>query len=249
MTCLEYFEGVSAVHRLDPRARFAAALVLGATAALSRSMPVLAWALVLGALLAAAAGLDARRTFQRLLRLNVFMLFLWTVLPWSMPGRSAGSLLGLPISKEGLRLAAQITLKGNAMVLLFTSLVATIDPPRLGGVLKQFALPDKLVHLFLLVIRYTDVMHQESARLRRAMCARAFRPRFSPHTLRTYGYLVGLLLVRALDRSERVLAAMKCRGFDGRFHAPHREPFRLTDGFFAAAALGQALTWVWLDRL
>ena len=37
------------------------------------------------------------------------------------------------------------------------------------------------------------------------------------HSYRTFGYLVGMLLVRSFDRSERVLAAMKCRGFRGQY--------------------------------
>ena len=31
-----------------------------------------------------------------------------------------------------------------------------------------------------------------------------------------FGYLIGMMLVRSLERSERILAAMKCRGFTGR---------------------------------
>ncbi|MCX8955322.1 cobalt ECF transporter T component CbiQ, partial [Ruegeria sp. NA] len=31
-----------------------------------------------------------------------------------------------------------------------------------------------------------------------------------------FGYLVGMMLVRAIERSERILDAMKCRGFSGR---------------------------------
>ena len=52
--------------------------------------------------------------------------------------------------------------------------------------------------------------------LRAAMKVRAFRPTTSWHTYRTFGYLVGMMLVRAIERSERILAAMKCRGFSGR---------------------------------
>ncbi len=77
------------------------------------------------------------------------------------------------------------------------------------------------------------VLEEEYGQLRRAMAIRAFRPRLDLHTLRSMGYLVGMLLVRALDRSERVQKAMKCRGFAGRFHT--HEHFRAgrLDGVFA----------------
>jgi cobalt/nickel transport system permease protein len=85
-------------------------------------------------------------------------------------------------------------------------------------------------------VRYLDLLHHEYERLRRAMRARGFRPGPNAHTLRTLGHLVGMLLVRAFDRSERVLAAMKCRGFRGRFPALHEMSWSRTDARFAAAA-------------
>jgi cobalt/nickel transport system permease protein len=39
------------------------------------------------------------------------------------------------------------------------------------------------------------------------------------HTYRTYAFLVGMLLVKAVDRAERVRWAMLCRGFQRRFYS------------------------------
>jgi cobalt/nickel transport system permease protein len=77
------------------------------------------------------------------------------------------------------------------------------------------------------------------------MKVRAFRPRMDRHTYRTYGYLVGMLLVRSLERSERIVAAMKCRGFRGRFYLLEHFAFSRRDAWFAvaAAALGTVLAW------
>ena len=65
-------------------------------------------------------------------------------------------------------------------------------------------------------IRYIEVLREEYLRLRSAMKVRGFRPGTNWHTYRSFGYLVGMMLVRAIERSERILAAMKCRGFSGR---------------------------------
>jgi cobalt/nickel transport system permease protein len=51
------------------------------------------------------------------------------------------------------------------------------------------------------------------------------------------GYLVGMLLVRSLDRSERIVRAMKCRGFRGRFYLLDHFHFSAGDVRFAAAWL------------
>lgn len=247
MSCIAFFAGNSPVHRVDPCARLLAALTMGIVIALSARFVTLAWALVVAVLLAACAELKAGPLTRRLIHVNAFMLFLWLVLPWSVPGRTVLTLSAVPLTEEGLRLAFTVTLKGNGIVLIFTALVATIDPSHLGYALKQLALPDKLVHLFLLVIRYADTIHDEYGRLRNAMKARAFQARFSRHTLRIFGYLVGLLLVRSMERSERVLAAMKCRGFDGRFHVLMDFDFRRSDTAFALVALCQVGVLTWLE--
>lgn len=242
MSCLGFLGGGSRVHRLDPRVRVASAALMSVPIALSTGLAVPAMALLAGLALASAARLPEAALLRRLGRLNLFVLFLWLVLPWSPPGPGAGP---APV-EEGILLALAITLKANAIVLVFTALVATVAPADLGHALRSLGLPDKLVHVFLFAIRYTDVIHGEYERLRCAMKARAFLAKFNLHTLRTFGYLVGLLLVRSLDRAERVLAAMKCRGFDGRFRTLHAFAMRPADRVFLGAVLVATGGWMWM---
>ena len=65
------------------------------------------------------------------------------------------------------------------------------------------------------------------------MKVRCFRPRTDRRTCRAYGHLVGMLLVRSLDRSERVMDAMKCRGFKGEFYVLRHFIYRSRDLAFA----------------
>jgi cobalt/nickel transport system permease protein len=77
------------------------------------------------------------------------------------------------------------------------------------------------------------------------MRARAFRPGCGPHCWRSVGYLFGMLMVRSLERAERIDAAMRCRGFDGRFHlAEDGRPGTLDWGFGTASAAVVALVMV-----
>ncbi len=249
MSCLGFFAGKSPIHRLDPRVRLLSAAALAVTMALSLRYVTMGSGLGLAVLMAVVARLDGAQMMRRMLHLNAFLLFLWLVLPWSVPGDPAGWLGGVMLTEAGIRLALSVTLKGNAIAILFTALVGTIDPGRLGCALKSLALPDPLVHLFTLTIRYTDTIHDEYSRLRRAMQVRAFQPGFSLHALRMYGYLVGLLLVRGVERGERVLAAMKCRGFDGRFHTLEGFALRRADLLFAGAVLCLVYAWLWMEKL
>jgi cobalt/nickel transport system permease protein len=111
-------------------------------------------------------------------------------------------------------------------MLVFAALIATIDPIQLGGALRKLGCPEKLAHLLFFVVRYLDIIHKEYLRLVNAMKLRCFRPGFNRHTFCTYGYLVGMLLVKSIDRSERILEAMKCRGFRNTFYS--LAAFRLT---------------------
>ncbi len=114
-------------------------------------------------------------------------------------------------------LAVSADTRANAIVLALAVLVGSLDVTTLGHALHHLYLPEKLIHLLLFTVRYVGVLQREYGRLRAAMKVRGFRPRMSRHTYRSFGYLVGMLLVRSVDRSERIVAAMKCRGFRGRF--------------------------------
>jgi cobalt/nickel transport system permease protein len=111
-----------------------------------------------------------------------------------------------------------IALKANTILLLLTIFMTTIDNVSFGHALIHLRVPRKLVHIMLFSIRYLEVIGREWRKLTTAMKVRCFHARLNWHTLQSYGYLIGMLLVRSLDRSDRVYAAMKCRGFRGDFY-------------------------------
>jgi cobalt/nickel transport system permease protein len=236
----------SSLDRLDPRGR-----IVVATAFCLVDTVIMRWeslVLALGGAVAAAAlaGFRPRTTVARLAPLNLFMLLVALVVPFTTPGTPIAVLGPWEYSREGLLLAAAVALKGNAMVLAIMALVASMDPIVLGHALHHLGTPDKLVHLMLFSVRYFEVLRREYLRLAAAVKVRGFRPRMNRHTYRAYGYLVGMLFVRSLDRSERIVAAMKCRGFRGRFYLlDHFALTRRDLGFAAATAAFFALmAWV-----
>ena len=220
------------MHRLDPRPRIVATLVFAILVALSRHYPALCAGLAVGALLALLARLPAPPLAKRLLRVNGFMLVLLLLLPVTSPGDPMFTILHLPFSREGVHMATVITLKANAIVLAFTALLGTVELAALGHAFHHLRVPGKLVHLFLFTLRYLDVLHHAYLGLLRAMKARAFRPRMNLHTYRSYGSLMAMLLVRSLERAERVMDAMKCRGFKGRFLTYRHFAFHRRDAVF-----------------
>ena len=218
----------------DPRTRIVAAVVLSVFIVLASRWGVVGLALAAAAGGAAFGRLPIGNVAKRLVPLNVLMLLLILVLPLSTPGRPVWQLGPMTFSYEGLRLGAIIAMKGNAVLLTLIVLLGTMGPITLGHALDHLHVPEKLTHLLLLTVRYLDVLHREYLRLRDAMRVRGFRPRMDRHTYRCFGYLVGMLLVRSLDRAERITAAMKCRGFQGRFFLLDHFAFTWRDLAFCA---------------
>ncbi len=206
------------LHRIEPRTRIVAACFYSLFLVLFHKPAVLATGVGISLLLVLLARLPLTGTLKRTLGVDLFILFLLFMLPFSTPGEAWFTLGPLTASWEGVWKAVEIGLKAMGVILTLLALVGTLEPQELGHALHRLKTPEKLVHLLLFTVRYLEVLKREFRRLRMAMKARAFVPRSNLHTWRSYGYLFGMLLVRSLERSERILAAMKCRGFNGQFH-------------------------------
>ena len=226
---------------LDPRLRVVLAAVVAVVVVALSDLLALTLALVLAVALIPLSGLPARRTFKRMAGMDGFIIFMLFMLPFSVPGTPIFTVFGFTASWEGLWQTVEIALTANAVVLTLMCLVGSMEPVTMGHALQALKVPPQLVQLLMFTIRYIETLREEYLRLRAAMKVRGFRPGTNWHTYRTFGYLVGIMLVRALERSERVLGAMKCRGFSG--HMVLLERFQLTaqDWVFAGLTSGAAL--------
>lgn len=217
------------IDSLDARLRVLFSALFSLLVVSSQHFLPLLLALVSALLLAVIARLNLRRTLRRVLAMDLFIVFLLLLLPFTTPGTPLFVWQGLTASVEGLQHALLIALKANSTLLCLLALLGTLSASELGHALARLKVPEKLVHLLLFTVRYLEVIGQEYKRMRRAMQARAFVMGANRHTWRAIGYLVGMLLVRSLERSERIQAAMKCRGFSGRFYLLDSFCFRRRD--------------------
>ncbi|MCJ2163724.1 cobalt ECF transporter T component CbiQ [Pseudodesulfovibrio sp. S3] len=214
-----FASGDSVIHRMDPRIRLICAMLLTLPVALL-TLPKPAWiAFAVGLFLVRAAHLNLILVMKRLFAVNFFIAFLWLFIPFSLPGNAIWSIGPLHATTQGVDLALLITVKSNAIVLGLMALLGTISIQNLGPAMQQLGIPNKLCHILLFTYRYIFAIHQEYTTMCQAMRARGFKPRTSAHTYRAYAWLVGMLLVKSWDRAERVQAAMRCRGFHGRFYS------------------------------
>jgi cobalt/nickel transport system permease protein len=196
------------------------------------------------------SGLPPRLVIKRLSAVNFFILFLWLVLPFSFsyPGEVVARLGPLEVTRQGLDLAWLLTVKGNAVALGAVAFFGSSSIFELAAAAKRLGAPEKMTVIFVLMFRYLQVIGQEYARLRLAMKARGFRPAMTMHSYRSYANLIGMLLVRSMDRAARIHAAMLCRGYNGRFWLSGGACFKKTDwalSFLLLLLCGGVLAFGW----
>ena len=252
-----YLERASGVHRLDPRVKVVVALAFIVSVAL---LPDGAWpayaaavGLILAATLAArlSPGLVARRSLVGL----PFLLAAVTVL-FTVPGRVlwAGP-WGLELTDAGLIRFSSIVARSLISISAAVLLTATTRFPDVLHALRHLRVPAVLVAIIAFMYRYLFVLVEEVQRLLRARAARsARRPGQSGGGTVAWraavaGHMAGQLLVRSLDRSDRVYHAMQARGYRGELltlapHAMHgRDWAALLAGLLGVMAV-QAVAWL-----
>ncbi len=205
--------------RIDPKWRLTAIFAFALLVVCLERFPSLIGAVLFALAAAFIARTELKKIVRRMAQMDGFMIFVLLTLPFARPGEELFSLGGWSASREGAIIACQALLKANAILLMILALLGRMETADMGFALARLGLPSKLVQLFCFTIRYVDVLGDEYRRLRLAMKARAFSMGFNLHTWRSIGYLFGMLLVRSAERAERIVKAMKLRGFDGQFRS------------------------------
>lgn len=242
-------EAGGALAGLDPRSRLLGALATVAVIAGLHRPAALAGALVAGLGLVLLARIPAGPLVRRLAHLEGFLVLLLVLLPITMGGPILFRLGPVAFGLDGVTRALGIIARVTAAALVLAALLGTLEPTRIGAAAARLKAPPALVTLFLLTVRYAAVFGAEARRLGEAMRVRGFVPRASGHGWRSLGAFLGMLLVRALERAERVTEAMRCRGWSGRMPVTDRSPFTRADALFALAVGITLLALLGLERL
>ncbi|MFC1645839.1 cobalt ECF transporter T component CbiQ [Candidatus Omnitrophota bacterium] len=229
----EFSQGDSLFHKIDPRIKIVVFLPLVFVVALLQSIVAGIISLLFAVLCIILARISLRPLLNRLIVVNIFIVFLWLTLPFSIEGKVLFSFAGLDFSRQGLIYALAVTLKANAILFFTVSILGTSEIFSLAHALFHLKAPKKLVYLFFFFYRYISVLHREYDKLLSAVKMRAFSPRTDFHTFKTYGYLVGMLFVNSYERSQRIYQALVLRGFRGDFPLLSHFQLRKKDLLFA----------------
>ena len=140
------------------------------------------------------------------------ILFSFTLGPWT-----------LNVYQAGLERFVSIALKSWLSVQMAIVLTASTPFPDLLVAMRAVRIPRLIVAIFGLMWRYLFVLVDEALRLLRARSARSShidQPGLKPGGSlawrgRVAGGMAGSLLLRGIERSERIYLAMAARGYDG----------------------------------
>lgn len=227
-----HVHGHSSVHRLAPEAKVVAVFAFVVAVALTPREALWVFAVDAVALLAVArvARIPYRFLFTRMLVVLPFVLFA-LLLPFIAEGERT-TVLGVSVAVEGLWGMATILSRSLLGVAASVLLAATTEVPRILRGLERLRIPPVLTAIAAFMLRYLEVIADELGRMRRAMTARAYDPRWLWQA-RPIAASAGALFIRSYERGERVHAAMLARGWDGRMPD-------LVDDRAAAADWGRA---------
>ena len=117
-----------------------------------------------------------------------------------------------------------VGLRGYTAAMIATLLVSVTPFPELLAAAAALRAPDLLVTTTALVYRYLLVLRERAAAMALSARCRGYGPT-SPDRLATGGAMLGALLLRSLDRADRVHRAMLARGYQGRL--PTLRPLRM----------------------
>ncbi|TPH04296.1 energy-coupling factor transporter transmembrane protein EcfT [Haemophilus haemolyticus] len=144
---------------------------------------------------------------KRWFALIIFIALMWVTLSWQI-GEN-----GIELHFQGIELAEKLSLRTHLLLISLWLFLWNINDAVLVQAIGKLPLPEKLIQLFVLTVRYIALLGELRQKMDIAMRARGFRPGLNRRTLYVTAQSVALLLIHALLKAETAQMALKCRGF------------------------------------
>ena len=237
----------SPLHRWEARSKLATLLIVMLLVAVERAgsrkapswetdLPPALGALAFALLLAAAARIPLGLMLWKLRGAAVLLVAVLVVFPLSYGGERI-QIGPVGLSRDGLLAAALVITRALSLIIIAFVAFSTTPFHVAMKALRRLRVPAPLVQTILFAYRYVLVYADQLRRRETALRARGFRPRADLHTLRTIGNGFGGLLVGSIERTQRIQAAMRCRGFSGTFRMLDEPRARARDALLSAVVL------------
>ena len=256
-----YMATDSPLHRLDPRVKMGASLLLMAlpfaAPGFASSLLLLAFVIAL-ALLASAPLVGLLRTLATVFWVGFIMFFFYL---FTTPGQPLVAVGSVTLTWEGILAGGTQIYRVCLLVVIAALLTFTTSPTQLAhgleAVLEPLArlgLPVReLAMVLTIALRFVPTLFDEVDKIAKAQEARGAGVRSGNPWRRMKGWvpLFVPIFVSAFRRAEELATAMEARGFRGAHHRTRLYRLRLTsrDLWATLVVLGVSLAAVALSRL
>ena len=220
----------TALSALDPRAKILATLgFIVAVVSFDRyAVAALIPFALFPVLLAAVGDIPLRMIARKVLLASPFAFLMGMFNPLFDPNPLL-ELFGFAVAGGWVSFAA-ILLRFALTVAAAVVLVGSTGLHQVCAGLRALRVPQVFTTQLLFLHRYAQVLAGEAARMSLARELRS--PGGARLPLRVYGSLLGHLLLRAMERAQRIYQAMVARGFDGQLRSIRPLRWRLVDSVF-----------------
>ena len=231
----------SPIHAWDTRYKIGGLLSLIVAFALVQDWRLLPLLVLLTLAIYQSSGLPWHMLRHRLTIPGAFIGMLVLFMPFIAGETLIASFGPLDIRREGLELAGLVAVRFFCIVTLAFVMLDTDTFYRTIEALRALRFPDLMADMVLLTYRYLFVVGDFFGRMQTAARLRGFQGSLlSIGTLSTLAALIGHMLIRSYEQSERVYKAMVLRGYGNAqirpnlFHATRTDQLKLLGAIVVA---------------
>lgn len=233
---LRYLDALSTqstfIHRLNPCVKLITTLsfIIAVTSFSKYEITALFPFFLFPVILFSLGNLPTAPILKRLLVVAPFILFIGIFNP--LFDHTPIMKIGSVVITGGWVSFCSITIRLCLTITAALILVATTGIDAIGVALLKIGVPRIIVIQLLFMYRYLHVLVEEFIRTITAYSLRSFHG--EGVRFRAWGSLLGQLLIRSIDRANRIYQSMLCRGFDGEVRLRRTSTFTSTDiGYLA----------------
>lgn len=225
LTIGQYYPGNSLVHRLDPRTKILAILILSVAIFLPKAWPGYTVIAAFSLMALLLAQVPIRFILRGLKPIMILMVITTVFNAFLTPGEPVAQLGNWAITREGLVLSAVAAVRLVLLVVTASLLTLTTSPILLTDGLERLLRPFKAVGvpahelalMMTIALRFIPTLTEEADRIMRAQAARGADFQSGNMVNRAKGLIPVMvpLFVASFRRADELATAMEARGYRG----------------------------------